>query len=565
VGADGQGFAAPRRRRPVSFVFLTRAAAAVVAVGALFLLTTLPPRAIRLATALPPTFVPGAVHVHSVRGGGSGDVDAIAAAASRAGLKYVVLTDHGDGTRAPDPPAYRHGVLSIDAVEISTLGGHLLALGLQQASPYPLAGEARDVVEDVHRLGGRAFAAHPDSPRPELRWRGGAAPIDGIEWLNADSEWRDESRIRLIFGAMRALVRPPEAIVALFSRPTATLASWDRAMTQRPLVAIAAADAHARIGGEDEQGRPTGWALSFPSYKQMFRALSQVVRLDAPLSGDAVPDAAAVLAALVGGRSFSVINGIATPARVEFFADQDGRRVHSGGTLTPGGSAIFQIEVPGVPAAGIVFLADGDVLAVGRGTLIAQRPVAAKSYRVEVYAPGIRVPWMLSNPIFATAPPADPPPQTPRSPLAPLVEWRVEHDPSSTAAIDPTPASVRLEVVLGDGAPAGQYAAAVASVTPSGEIGFVQFTARASAPVRLSVQLRAPREKDGLRWRRSVYVDPTERTYVLPIGEFDGITHREPIAPFLVRIDATLFVVDTLNSTPGTRVSVWISGAAVAR
>jgi hypothetical protein len=79
------------------------------------------------------------------------------------------------------------------------------------------------------------------------------------------------------------------------------------------------------------------------------------------------------------------------------------------------------------------------------------------------------------------------------------------------------------------------------------------------------VQLRAPRERDGLRWRRSVYVDSTERTYVLPVDEFVGITHREPIAPFLARVDATLFVVDTLNSTPGTRVSVWISGAAVAR
>ena len=35
--------------------------------------------------------------------------------------------------------------------------------------------------------------AHPDSPRDDLRWRAWSVPYDAIEWLNADSEWRDES------------------------------------------------------------------------------------------------------------------------------------------------------------------------------------------------------------------------------------------------------------------------------------------------------------------------------------------------------------------------------------
>ena len=44
-----------------------------------------------------------------------GSVDEVAAAAAAAGLQFVVFTDHGDATRPPDPPAYRHGVLTIDA------------------------------------------------------------------------------------------------------------------------------------------------------------------------------------------------------------------------------------------------------------------------------------------------------------------------------------------------------------------------------------------------------------------------------------------------------------------
>ena len=57
----------------------------------------------------------------------------------RAGLKFIVVTDHGDATRAPDPPVYRDGVLCLDAVEISTAGGHYIALDMPKA-PYPLGG-----------------------------------------------------------------------------------------------------------------------------------------------------------------------------------------------------------------------------------------------------------------------------------------------------------------------------------------------------------------------------------------------------------------------------------------
>ena len=101
----------------------------------------------------------------------------------------VVFTDHGDATATPQPPAYRNGVLCIDAVEISTAGGHVVALDMP-AAPYPLAGEPRDVVDDIHRLGGFAVAAHPDSPKTELQWRDWEVPIDGVETLNLDSGWR---------------------------------------------------------------------------------------------------------------------------------------------------------------------------------------------------------------------------------------------------------------------------------------------------------------------------------------------------------------------------------------
>jgi predicted metal-dependent phosphoesterase TrpH len=162
-----------------------RIPAIVLAVTALVLFVLLPPRTRR--TAPPPaSTVRGAFHIHSDRSDGSGSVDAIAAAAARAGLQFIILTDHGDGTRTPDAPAYRSGVLTIDGVELNTTGGHYATIGLP-ASPYPMAGTPADVIEDVHRLGGFGFAAHPGSPRPSLSWQGWDAPIDGLEWINGDS------------------------------------------------------------------------------------------------------------------------------------------------------------------------------------------------------------------------------------------------------------------------------------------------------------------------------------------------------------------------------------------
>src|SRR5580765_1121732 len=108
--------------------------------------------------------VRGVIHVHTRRSDGTGSVEEVTRATAAAGLQFVIVTDHGDGTRTPDLPDYRDGVLYIDAVEISTTNGHLVALGLPKA-PYPLAGDGRDVLEDVHRLGGIAIAAHPESPK----------------------------------------------------------------------------------------------------------------------------------------------------------------------------------------------------------------------------------------------------------------------------------------------------------------------------------------------------------------------------------------------------------------
>src|SRR5437867_1085136 len=175
--------------------------------------------------------VPGILHIHTNRSDGRSGPDQIAAAAARAGLKFIVFTDHGDATRQPDPPTYRSGVLCLDGVEVSTTGGHYVVLAMP-AAPYPLGGEPRDVIEDVRRLGGFGIAAHPDSPKLELRWREWGAPFDGVELVNPDTSWRMWARAaastpgppqsgrwyarrRIAFSLLDYPVRPTETIARL--------------------------------------------------------------------------------------------------------------------------------------------------------------------------------------------------------------------------------------------------------------------------------------------------------------------------------------------------------------
>ncbi len=296
-----------------------------LAVVALVALAAPPgPRTTRTATIAiaAPALARGVVHVHSTRSDGSGTIDEIAAAASQAGLQFVLVTDHGDGTRPPLAPAYRSGVLVIDGLEISTTHGHYVALGLGQA-PYRLAGDAADVVEDVRRLGGFGLVAHPDSPRASLAWRDWQAPVDGLEWFNLDSEWRDDSALRLARALVAYPFRPVPSLALLAGEGGGMLPRWASLAAQRRVIGVAAVDAHARLGREG--GFDGAWInLRAPGYAALFATAQVSVELAAPLDGDAARDAASVLDALRGGRTFSTIAARAAAGRVAIVAERGG-------------------------------------------------------------------------------------------------------------------------------------------------------------------------------------------------------------------------------------------------
>ena len=547
-----------------ALTILGLAVGAVTAATAFLVFFTAPPPALRLAGAVPDTIAIGAYHVHTSRSDGTGSVADIARAAAGAGLRFVVFTDHGDATRPPDPPAYVHGVLCIDAVEINTTSGHLVALNLDAAAPYPLAGEARDVIDDVHRLNGAAIAAHPDSPAASLRWRG-AARYDGLEWINADAEWRDDPPQRLAAAAARSLWRAPEAIASLFQRPAFTLQRWDSALRTRRIAAFAALDAHARLAGDDENW--TGPTIAWPSYGSLFRTLANAVILDAPLTGRAADDARAVLGSLTQGRAFSITSAIAAPAHLDFHVEQGSARAGIGQRLVPwaeDAAATLVAHIPQAPGARLTVITGGQIAAEGQGRIELTRVLASGAYRVEASLPGSPLPWIVSNPIYlgplTDDAPDDPPAVEPATALEidPDAAWTIEHDPQSRGTHDIEAPVGRFDFTLGGGVPSGQYAALVAAAPRDAGLDRIAFTARASRPMRVSLQIRLPGGAQGQRWRRSVYLDETPRDVVVRLADMEPAGETTSLRPIVARVQSVLFVVDTMNTAPGTSGTIWL-------
>ncbi|MBI3402741.1 MAG: hypothetical protein HY048_15095 [Acidobacteria bacterium] len=569
---------------------LALATAALLAAVAVFIAATIPPRHTRLP---PPSdgAIPGILHIHSNRSDGLSSPDEIAAAAARAGLRFLVFTDHGDATRLPDAPAYRAGVLCLDAVEISTNGGHYIAIDMP-AAPYPLGGDARDVVEDVRRLGGFGVAAHPDSPKPQLRWRDWTAPVDGVEIFNLDSVWRQWVQQAMAtsapadgrptrWGARRHLLaalfdypfRPAETIAGLM-QPSGMIDQWAAIAGRRRLVMLAGADVHAKLA---LRGDPVDnqYVVAAPGYESAFRTMSVHAALDRPLSGTAAVDAATLVRALRGGHLYTAIDGIATPASLEFTASNQRGTVHAGDELAVGGPLTLHVRTNAPTGFAATVWNGATVLSGGHREQDFTVAAGPGAYWVEVRSSDRpdAASWLRSNPVYVRDPAAAAvraatrPPATVSQTLfdgKAITGWGVEHDPTSLAVVEAAPimggVELRMRFGLAGGPPAGQVVA-LATDLPNGVASYdrAAFTIRGERPMRVAVQLRSGvGDSNNERWQRSVYVDTFDQERTVYFDDLLPAGPAHTARPPLDRIRMLLFTVDMTNTKPGTSSRLWL-------
>jgi hypothetical protein len=173
---------------------------------------------------------------------------------------------------------------------------------------------------------------------------------------------------------------------------------------------------------------------------------------------------------------------------------------------------------------------------------------------------------MVSNPIYVDRPAGGPAPQAPTAPSASLVwpaqTWHIEKDEGSSGTWETTDdrGVIRhtLRYRLGREAASPFVALVTFDAGAMHDAARFGFRAAADRPMRLSVQVRFLDGSVERRWHRSVYLSAAPRDVLIPFAEMRevGTGAREAFAP--AGIHSLLFVVDSVNATPGGRGVVWV-------
>jgi hypothetical protein len=349
----------------------------------------------------------GNLHLHTTTSDGTETHDEVALAAIRAGLDFIIYTDHN---------------ICVDGIEgwyqVHDGGGEILRLMGQEVNDAGLEPEHNhllchlitcdltDVAADPQRLidtviehNGLCFIAHPierpglsrEDVYPWLSWD--VTGFTGIELWNAmsDVKWQLRTMPRALLGAYLP------NLVAWSAPFPEMLAKWDELTT--------AGHKAVAIGSSDVHGWTFTWGLlrrRIYAYEYLFRAVNTHLLLEESLARDAGQARDQVYHALKSGHCF-VSNDLVAPARGFAFTASSGQQQASmGDTLTLHEQATLYVFSP--YQAKLRLLKDGLPVAETYGQHLAWHTTEAGVYRVEAYRRFFGWPrgWVFANPIYLT-------------------------------------------------------------------------------------------------------------------------------------------------------------------
>ncbi len=141
----------------------------------------------------------GNIHIHTVHSDGSGTYHEVVQAARKAGLDFIIVTDHN--VLVKEEEGYRDGILVLVGEEVHDPGrkpqvNHLLCAGIEEDVSH-LSENPQRVIDAVNAQGGVTFLAHPierSSPLvpdtyPWTDWT--VRGFTGIELWNYMSSFRE--------------------------------------------------------------------------------------------------------------------------------------------------------------------------------------------------------------------------------------------------------------------------------------------------------------------------------------------------------------------------------------
>ena len=348
----------------------------------------------------------GVIHVHTKASDGSGTVADVMAAAEKANLSFIAITDHNvamtESDIAEDPP----DLPIISGIEVGTSAGHFLALGIPPSWVQPKTKDDRELLAAAGAAGAFRILAHPFHPHtPWTDWK--TSDFDGMEIWNEDATWRQNNFIGLMDALLLYGVNDQLALVRLARTPDDNFAKWDEILQQRPVAGICAADTHARV----RLGFGHDWR--FPGYEPSLKVAREHVLLppDAGGGNPAVASASELVDALRKGHSFCGLDSLYPADGFSFRVSTATGSGGPGDSLAWTQAARLQISTP--PGAGLPLIKvfrDGQEISEEQTRTIDESISGPGRYRTEVFLrqPGLSglrrwTLWVFTNPVYVTA------------------------------------------------------------------------------------------------------------------------------------------------------------------
>lgn len=531
----------------------------------------------------------GAVHVHTVASGdASGSLQEIAAAARTAGLDYVVVSDHAAaGVAGSRRGEWVDGILIVHAEEISTYGGHLLALGAR-SHRYALGPGPGQAIRDIEALGGAAIVAHPAGG--ETAWTAPLGGVAGFEIPNlAGSLYRLQAGpwTAQASALLRYVASPQAALLAALEAPDPTLERWD-SLTARSQ-AGPARRLHI-VGGVDAHGPRV---LGVPPYAVAMAGVVTTVWLEQP-PGEVAGERARSLAtqvtdALVAGRSAVTLGAAGRAPGFAYWVESEeliapAGRGGPGSIVVAGGENRFRVRMGAPGPYRIELVRDGEPVAAIDGDNLDYRTTEPGTYRVQVFRTSGpsgagtvgTLPWILTNPIYVwtardiVASQRFPvPPLPPLAPATSLLQepgWAAESDATSMSALAPLESGLRWEMRIPREAAPDVHSAV--AWRPEGSVDWAAYRGLtlqlASADEwRVALQLRTAAPAGGERiWERVVRAGPDASSVVFwpafqQLGPGDeGAVEGTLTADDLSAVTSLALVVTPFRMRPGVETTI---------
>ena len=343
------------------------------------------------------------LHMHTRYSDGTGSHEDIAAAALRAGLDAVIVTDHNvlvQGAEGYYGPGRRR-VLVLVGEEIHDQDripqkNHLLVFGVRQEFS-PLAHDARALIRAVREAGGLSFIAHPNDPAAA---KFGESDISWVDWSVSDFTgielWNGLSELKtLIPTRLHAMLYAFFPALLAHAPIPATLKKWDELLLHSRVVAVGGSDAHALHAHMGSLRRTL-----YP-YEFHFRAINTHLLIPEPLSGDTEADRGTIYSALGAGHCFVGYDLPLSTRGFRFAAYGREGTALMGDEIACRSGVTLQAHLPAF--AEIRLIHNGKLIRKERSAhALTHLAVEPGAYRVEAWRRylGRKRGWIFSNPIY---------------------------------------------------------------------------------------------------------------------------------------------------------------------